>query len=143
SQTTATPSATATAPAMRRDDSDVPAVTASSLRPTPGKSDHNSPSITRTRPMATTRSLMMPARAAYCGGGVGAFGSPEAAARGSGSAGGGIAASGAGLVPVGDVGCSPALAGGGVLPDASLKYLKNSESGVNSSRVSPACRPFS
>src|SRR4029079_3032002 len=123
---------------MRRDDSDVPAVTASSLRPTPGKSDHNSPSITRTRPMATTRSLMMPARAAYVGCRRGALGHRAPTARGSSSRGGGVAASGAGLVPVGDVGCSPALAGGGVLPDASLKYLKNSESGVNSSRVSPA-----
>src|SRR4029078_13192743 len=125
--------ATASRSAMLRDDLAVPVVTASSLRPTPGQSAHNSPSITRTRPMATTRSLMMPARAAYCGGGVGAFGSPEAAARGSGSAGGGISASGGGLVAVSGVGCSPALAGGGFLPDASLKYLKNSESGVNSS----------
>ncbi len=69
------------------------------------------------------------AAAAYCGGGVGALGSPEAAARGSGSAGGGVAASGAGLVSVGEVGCSPALAGGG-RPVASLKYLKNSEFGA-------------
>ena len=68
------------------------------------------------------------AAAAYCGGGVGALGSPEAEARGSGSAGGGVAASGAGLGRRRG-GMLAAWRGGG-RPDASLKYLKNSESGA-------------
>ena len=61
SQITSTPIATAPAPTSRRVDSGVSAAASNSLRPSPGASAHNVPSMTRTSPSATTRLLIAPA----------------------------------------------------------------------------------
>src|SRR5512143_3961985 len=53
-----TPAATAPAPARRNELSGIPADACSNLRPSPGESAHSDPSITRTSPSATARSLI-------------------------------------------------------------------------------------
>lgn len=116
-QTMRTPSATAKAPAKRKVDSGVWDAASKSFRPNRGRTAQTSPSITKTRPMATAR-WSMRADAGY--------GEDGAALE---------------LAPLGPASfaagaCAPRAVPAG-WPVASLKNWKNWESGLSSIRVSP------
>jgi hypothetical protein len=125
SQMSATPSTAEKMPAMRSDASGLSTALAARRFAAPGKAAKRSPSIARTRPIATRNSGICPL--------------PQPGLQESRYLAGGFVAG----APPGAVAAPAPGELSRDLPVASPKYLKKSESGLSSIRVSFGRRPFS